>query len=287
MRPADGTDAEPSPAGRTALQPYWERVSRHAATDPLGAVCHPGAPAFLNRFFARFQERAVARCLGGLPLRGARALDVGCGFGRWTRWLAARGADPIGVDLTPGLLDAARRLSPGLEFRRMSATALELPDASFDLVVCVTVLQHLRPDEQEAGVAELCRVVRPGGRVFALDLIDLHDAGRVVHPRPPEGWIAAYERRGLALERFSGQEFVPLVRALQRAGALGARGGGGPGGEAPPSTFFERERGGLARALVHGALWLGVQVSTPLEVACEALLPARWGRHGAFLFRRP
>src|SRR5437764_1431615 len=81
-----------------------------ASTDPLAAVCYPAAPPWFNRFYAHFQLRTVARMLGDLPLRGARALDVGCGSGRWTRWLAERGAEPVGIDPTAAMLETARRL---------------------------------------------------------------------------------------------------------------------------------------------------------------------------------
>src|SRR6185295_8147764 len=101
--------------------PYWDRVAnRYAATDPLGAVCYPAAPPWFNRFYARFHLRTVERMLGDLPLAGKRALDVGCGSGRWCRWLATRGARVTGIDPTIGMLEAARRLSPGIDFQRMS-----------------------------------------------------------------------------------------------------------------------------------------------------------------------
>ncbi len=119
-------------AGVTTLRPYWDRVAgSYAATDPLGAVCYPAAPRWFNRFYARFQLRAIERIMSGVQLDGARCLDVGCGGGRWTRWMTARGADVVGIDPTESMLDAARGLSPDLDFRAMSATKIDsLPTAS-------------------------------------------------------------------------------------------------------------------------------------------------------------
>src|SRR5205085_229663 len=159
-----------------------------------------------NRFVARLQWRTVTRCLTRLPLAEKAALDVGCGSGRWSRWLTQQGARVIGVDATEAMLQAARAAAPGIDFRHMSATALEFPAASFDLAVCITVIQHLQPAEQLLAIAEICRVVRPGGHLVVLDLIDPHDKGAVVYPRPSREWIEAYARHGAQLLWWHGQE---------------------------------------------------------------------------------
>lgn len=276
-------------SGETELQPYWDRVSRaYAPDDPLAAVCYPGAPVWLNRFFAGLQWRAVTGAFSTLELRGARALDVGCGFGRWTRWLAERGADAIGIDPTETMLDAARRASPGsVRYRRMSATALDFPDDHFDVVTCITVVQHLEPAEQEQAVAELARVLRPGGVAVVLDLIDLGDEGDIVYPRSAPDWIRLYESRGLRVERWSGQEFVPLVRGFRWLAERIARLVGLTSREQREgASLLEQTRGrGLFR-IAYAKLWVLVQLSRPLEPVCGWLLPAGWARHGCFVFRK-
>lgn len=217
--------------------------------------------------------------LRDVMLAGRRCLDVGCGSGRWSRWLAARGALVTGIDPTWEMLAAARVSSPGLDLRRMSATAIELPAESFDLVLAVTVIQHLLPDEQELAARQMCRVLRPGGRLFVLDLIDSRDTGAVVYPRPPAGWIALYERHGLVLERFRGQEWVPLFRLLQLLRSPRKGAAPNPGDPGAPS-LFER------LAQIPGAFWplwpIG-KLSEVLEPLCERALPARWARHACFL----
>lgn len=276
------------PTGDTELQPYWDRVSQtYAPDDPLAAVCYPGAPRWLNRFFAGLQWATVTRSLSTVRVAGARALDVGCGFGRWTRWLAQHGAEAVGVDPTEPMLEAARRASePSIEFRRMSATALDFPDASFDLVTCITVVQHLEPGEQEAAIAEMARVLRPGGEAVVLDLIDLGDEGKIVYPRSPEDWIRSYEARGLRLVRWEGQEFVPLIRGFrwlaERVGALLGMGGDQREG----SSLLEETRGRGAFRAAYAVLWLLVQLSRALEPVCRRVLPAGRARHGCFVFRK-
>jgi SAM-dependent methyltransferase len=276
----DDAQRDGKTADTTTLMPYWERVaSRYAAEDPLAAVCYPAAPRWFNRFYARFQHRAVTRMLGSESFAGKRALDVGCGSGRWSRFLRDRGARVTGIDPTPAMLEAAERLSPGVEFRRMSATDIDLPPESIDFVLSVTVVQHLHPAEQVRAAASVCRVLKPGGRLFLLDLIDQSDPGRLVFPRRPQSWIDLYQEHGVRLLRWEGQEYVPLIRMLM---ALLPSQRDEDGAVTAPSVI---EDIGAKRA-VFLAAWPVIQISYPLELLCEKLMPSAWARHGCFLFEK-
>lgn len=277
-----GAQQDDKTSGTTTLMPYWDRVaSRYAAEDPLAAVCYPAAPRWFNRFYAYFQHRAVTRMLADQRLAGVRALDVGCGSGRWSRWLRDRGAQVTGIDPTAAMLETAERLSPGVEFRRMSATNIDVPPESFDFVLSVTVIQHLQPDEQVAAAASMCRVLKPGGRLFLLDLIDHNDPGRLVFPRRPEGWIDLYQRHGVRLINWEGQEYVPLIRAL--TALLPSQRGGGGREVTAPSVIEDIG----SKRLMFLATWPVIQISYPLELLCEKILPSGWSRHASFLFEKP
>jgi ubiquinone/menaquinone biosynthesis C-methylase UbiE len=91
-------------------------------------------------------------------------LDVATGTGLVLRALRARGftGTLTGVDLSPGMIEQARRHLPDAALLVGDATRLALPDASVDLVTCVTGLQ-LFPHPDRA-IAEWARVLRPGGR---------------------------------------------------------------------------------------------------------------------------
>ena len=119
-------------------------------------------------FWDRYGRRTVERL--GLP-RGARVLDVCCGTGA-SALPAARAVGPQGnvvaVDLAERLLEIGGAKAQaeglrGLEFRRGDMTALGFPAGHFDAVVCVFGIFFV-PD-MEAQVAELWRMVRPGGRL--------------------------------------------------------------------------------------------------------------------------
>lgn len=111
------------------------------------------------------------------PRRGSLVLDVGCGTGRALPVLAAavgpRGR-VLGLDLTPGMLAEAQRKGRGGCAALILADArhLPLPDAVADVVFTAGLLQHL--PNPAAGLAELARVARPGGR-----LVLFHPSGRV------------------------------------------------------------------------------------------------------------
>jgi SAM-dependent methyltransferase len=96
-----------------------------------------------------------------LPAPAGAALDVGCGEGRWTRYLRAAGWRATGVDRSEALLAAARAADPDGVYAAGEATALPAADASIDLVLCVNVLMHVV--ELDRAVDEFARVLAPGG----------------------------------------------------------------------------------------------------------------------------
>jgi SAM-dependent methyltransferase len=121
--------------------------------------------------------------------RGERVLEVGCGLGADARELAARvapGGEAVAVDVSQAMVDAAReRHDPALPvtYERADVTDLPYDDASFDVVRIERVLQHV-PDVARA-CAEMARVLKPGGRLLALDTdwgsfaVDLADTALV------------------------------------------------------------------------------------------------------------
>jgi SAM-dependent methyltransferase len=103
------------------------------------------------------------------------ALDVGCGHGHWGRALLPHlpAARLTGIDPEPKWIDKAREhatakgLAHRTEYLEGSAEHIPFPDNTFDLVTCQTVLMHV-PDPAVA-IDEMLRVLRPGGRLFAVE----------------------------------------------------------------------------------------------------------------------
>jgi malonyl-CoA O-methyltransferase len=164
---------------------------------------------------------AVRAAVG--DVRGLNVLDLGCGTGRHSLWLAAAGATITGVDFSEAMLAEARR-KPGAGAVRFVVHDLHRPlpfAAEFDLVVSGLVLEHLR--ELDPFFAEARRVLRDGGRAV---ISAMHPAmflrgtqarftdpasGEVVQPgslpHPVGAFVMAAVRAGFRLSDVA--EFAP------------------------------------------------------------------------------
>jgi ubiquinone/menaquinone biosynthesis C-methylase UbiE len=171
-------------------------------------------------------------------------LDAGCGDGRYLAALAPELPDRrTGLDISARILEtAARRIDA--DYRQAGLGALPFEDGAFDLVLCTQVIEHV-PDAP-AGIGELVRVLRPGGRLvistdnqrnlvtrwlnaprtLATGALRLHGArGRIESPATPytpESFRALLEGASLRVERLETFRFhlmwplalPPVMRAL-------------------------------------------------------------------------
>jgi ubiquinone/menaquinone biosynthesis C-methylase UbiE len=133
--------------------------------------------AYYDEFARRYEDRRDGRDPGGyhdlldeLEVgfverygHGRDVLEVGCGTGLLLRHIARFARSAQGVDLSPGMLARARER--GLSVTEASATSLPFVDATFDVACSFKVLAHVR--EIRLALAEMARVVRPGGHVIA------------------------------------------------------------------------------------------------------------------------
>jgi SAM-dependent methyltransferase len=116
-------------------------------------------------------NRFVAERVGSLP--PGRALDVACGEGRNTIWLAEQGWDAVGIDFSPVGIDKARRIADkrdgsiagSVDFRVGDVTDLD-DDETFDLVLVVYL--HLPDDAMRAVLADCAGITREGGTLLVL-----------------------------------------------------------------------------------------------------------------------
>jgi 2-polyprenyl-6-hydroxyphenyl methylase / 3-demethylubiquinone-9 3-methyltransferase len=100
-------------------------------------------------------------------LAGARVLDVGCGGGLLAEALARKGASVTGIDLAPGMIEAARlhaaESALAIDYQLQDAAKL-VGKVRFDVVCCMEMLEHVA--DPAAFMATLMQLVRPGGEVF-------------------------------------------------------------------------------------------------------------------------
>lgn len=124
---------------------------------------HDYATWIRDELAAKPFDRAVLAVFAEL-VRGPVA-DVGCGTGRITAHLHELGVEVSGVDLSPGMLAAARRGYPHLTFTEATMTALPIADSALGGVVAWYSTIHVPDTHLPAALAEFHRVLRPGGHL--------------------------------------------------------------------------------------------------------------------------
>jgi ubiquinone/menaquinone biosynthesis C-methylase UbiE len=209
MSPATGSSAEP--AGQAVATDYDSFAEAYSAENEV---------SLLNACY----ERPAALALAG-DVAGRRILDAGCGSGPLSAALRDRGAVVTGLDSSAGMLELARRrLGDDADLHLADlGRPLPFPDGAFDDVVASLVLHYL--EDWTAPLAELRRVLRPGGRLIAS--VDHPLQG---HPlvRPGADYWATYQHP-VEVTTASGQSFVltywhrPLPAMISAFTAAGFR----------------------------------------------------------------
>lgn len=126
-----------------------------------------------DRRWDRYSRGSLGKLVELLPLRGdERILDIACGTGRLEGLLRQQhpGLDITGVDLSPHMIEVARRRLPEDPLTRWhhgTLDSVELPPAAFDVVTCNNAF-HLFP-EQQASLVKMAGLTRPGGVVAIVD----------------------------------------------------------------------------------------------------------------------
>jgi SAM-dependent methyltransferase len=144
------------------------------------AAYDAGAQAFAQDWHAQPQPGDLYAAIKQFFKPGLTA-DIGCGSGRDVAWLIANGFPSIGYDASEGLLKEARTRYPQFEFRRAVLPELSgIADATFDNVLCETVIMHLERDAIAPSVRRLITILKSSGilylswRVSAADERDKH-----------------------------------------------------------------------------------------------------------------
>jgi len=103
--------------------------------------------------------------------------DLGCGPGQVAHYLRERGIAVCAVDLSPGMIERARQLNPGIEFRRGDMRALDVPDEAWAGISAFYAIVNLAPADVAQALSEMERVLRPGG----LLLLSFHSGDETLH----------------------------------------------------------------------------------------------------------
>jgi len=181
-------------------------------------------PHFASRLYR--EVKLLNMALGDQHVE--RSLEIGCGYGRLTPWIAEHSNQHCAIEPEERLLCDAEKLNPDVRFHKALAQKLPYPDKYFDLCVAWTVLQHIPPSEIGKAVGEIKRVCKPAAIIILTEGV-----GRLRNDhyweRTLEEWVALmrpwelvwYVERKIE-ETFQG--FAGLVMKFQLA-SMGAQEG--------------------------------------------------------------
>jgi ubiquinone/menaquinone biosynthesis C-methylase UbiE len=157
---------------------YWDRVAEDSRNKDNVKMTKDWIA--LKNWVAEYANGKVKDLLlktyeGFISLpRAARVLDVGCGSGKWARMYAEKGYTTTGIDASSGMIRLAKAGKINVEkvnFGVMDVSSLGFEDASFELVNCVTVLQHITFDEKwKKAVKEIVRVTKPNSSILLYEV---------------------------------------------------------------------------------------------------------------------
>jgi SAM-dependent methyltransferase len=172
------------------------------------AVAHEYDDVFPRHVAEHYIDKRTRLVKEFLPM-GGLVLDVGCGTGQLGAAIASEGYDVFGVDLSTSMVARARQRGLAGTYAGVT-TALPFADDSFDLALTVATLHHLEtPERVAATIAEMARVVRPGGLVVLWDHNPANPYWPILMKRVPQD---------------SGDErLVPLAELLEDVHLAGLR----------------------------------------------------------------
>jgi SAM-dependent methyltransferase len=183
-----------TPGWNPDLAGTYDRVA-----EPYGAQFFDelARKPFDRALLDRFAERLVGRGL---------VCDVGCGPGHVGRYLAGRGVDVFGLDLSPAMVALARRLNPTMRIEQGDLRSLAFADGALAGIVAFYSLIHLERSEVVNALIELARILTPGGRL----LVAFHGGDGEVRA---ENWFG----RGVSVDATLYQP-AEMETSMERAG---------------------------------------------------------------------
>jgi ubiquinone/menaquinone biosynthesis C-methylase UbiE len=196
------------------------------------------AEEYARRIFNELQHKPLDRELldrfaAAVAGRGD-ICDMGCGPGHVARYLRHAGATVFGLDLSPQMLEQARKLNPDISFREGNMLALDLPDASLAGIAAFYAIVNIPHEALPIVFREMARVLQPDG----LLLLAFHVGDQTIHENELWGQPIAMdffffqtsamqlelEKAGLAIEEIIEREpYAPEVEHQSRRAYIFAR----------------------------------------------------------------
>lgn len=254
-----------------ARQKFWDgRFLKHG---------HTGWAAMeIYRYDQTVRLKAIMKTLFAaslLPKKGMRVLDVGCGTGDLLQCLVDSEAEFVGIDLSSKVIEHAAKRFAGRPNIRLEVASVEQIEGRgpFDLVTCVTVLQHVTDETDfRKAIHGLVGTLKRGGCILLLEMAPkdtslFSEIGDHVRIRSREQWIEAFHQAGCRLHR-EGSYPQWGTTLLARLAKLASRLRSGEAGETRPSTTGAGRRERIRKCLLRLCYpldhWLGIPTPSAL-----------------------
>jgi SAM-dependent methyltransferase len=167
------------------LQAISRELENYQATfvAKTRSLWQPSLPFTADGLYTWSRQWEYAYALANLPDGAGRFLDAGSGITFFPFFLAERGREVSCCDLDPALVrafqEAVSLTGVTVDFKAAGIDALPYGDSSFDVVSCVSVLEHTSPSIQERATQEFYRVLKPGGRLILTCDVSLTGDGEI------------------------------------------------------------------------------------------------------------
>lgn len=154
-----------------------------------------------SEFSARIFHEAtlVTDAISREEVSPALTLEVGCGYGRLSPWIARESSIYVGIDPDREALRKARTQYPNLDYRAGRAQEIPIGDTVFDLTVTWTVLQHIPPEEIESAINEVERVTADDGHILICEETE-GETLPTTWPRPVRDYETMFDNYSLVTQ---------------------------------------------------------------------------------------
>ena len=149
------------------------------------------------------------------PMRGKKMLELGCGPGNFSVWLAKQGADVSAIDIGPEIVKAANRLAKincaNCEFSQGDMKSLDFDNSTYDAVIGLMVLHHLSEANVVKTLQECHRILRPGGVAVFYEPVENSKSFNLIQNLIPVGKKGSHKYRPSILQRRAWAEYVQTL----------------------------------------------------------------------------
>ena len=146
------------------------------------------------------------------PLEGKRVLELGCGFGRFSVFLAQQGASVTGVDIGPNLVAASNALAKvnqvDCKFQTANIVSLPFESKTYDIVIGIAVLHHLSKPDVSKALSEAYRVLNEAGQAIFLEPVENSKIFDFIQNLVPVGKKGSGRYRPSILQREAWDEYI-------------------------------------------------------------------------------